>query len=186
MTERFLEGRVALVTGGARRIGGEIARQLHGAGHTVLLHYRSSADEARALADLNPDRLDVQREVGFLAQVATIPRPERELLLPKMLEQKVDRGRVELGVDVWREYVDHVLDLPGLKKQSLRRSHTRGAHVYILLPVPHGNALCPKRSSKESEITGRKLRIDARPRHTRRRQQPRSLRVRAAQLLTIL
>jgi pteridine reductase len=45
-----LAGRTALVTGGARRVGAAIARALHGAGANVVLHYRSSATEAEALA----------------------------------------------------------------------------------------------------------------------------------------
>ncbi|WP_439133942.1 pteridine reductase [Pseudomaricurvus sp.] len=43
---------VALITGGARRIGAEIIRQLHQQGYRVLIHYRHSRDEAQALADL--------------------------------------------------------------------------------------------------------------------------------------
>ena len=39
-----------LVTGAARRVGAEIARQLHACGARVALHYRSSAGEAEALA----------------------------------------------------------------------------------------------------------------------------------------
>lgn len=42
---------VILVTGAARRVGAEIARVLHAAGATVALHYRHSADDAKALAD---------------------------------------------------------------------------------------------------------------------------------------
>lgn len=48
-----------LVTGAARRVGAEIARNLHAAGARVALHYRRSADEAEALAEalnaLRPD-----------------------------------------------------------------------------------------------------------------------------------
>ncbi|MGN2242908.1 pteridine reductase [Frateuria sp. GZRR33] len=40
---------VALVTGGARRVGASIARTLHAAGYDLALHYRHSADEAAAL-----------------------------------------------------------------------------------------------------------------------------------------
>ncbi|WP_298137003.1 pteridine reductase [Acidiferrobacter sp.] len=40
---------VALVTGGGRRLGAAIARQLHARGLSVVVHYRSSADEARLL-----------------------------------------------------------------------------------------------------------------------------------------
>ena len=42
---------VALVTGGARRIGAEIARHLHREGYDIALHYRSSAGDAESLAD---------------------------------------------------------------------------------------------------------------------------------------
>jgi len=41
---------VVLITGAARRVGAEIARTLHAAGANLLLHYRSSAAAADALA----------------------------------------------------------------------------------------------------------------------------------------
>lgn len=50
---------VVLVTGGARRVGAAIVRHLHGAGCSVAIHYRSSADEAESLAqELNAMRAD--------------------------------------------------------------------------------------------------------------------------------
>ena len=49
--EATLDGKVALVTGGARRIGAAIARRLHEAGANVAIHYCRSAAEARALRD---------------------------------------------------------------------------------------------------------------------------------------
>jgi 3-oxoacyl-[acyl-carrier protein] reductase len=45
-----LEGRTALVTGGSRGIGKAIAAELAGAGATVVLGYRSGADEAEGVA----------------------------------------------------------------------------------------------------------------------------------------
>jgi len=52
-----LEGKAALVTGGARRVGAAIARRLHAAGASVLLHYRDSeADAARLESELNAVR----------------------------------------------------------------------------------------------------------------------------------
>ena len=52
-----LEGKVALVTGAARRIGAAVARRLHGAGAKVLLHHRGSEKDAQALeAELNAAR----------------------------------------------------------------------------------------------------------------------------------
>ena len=44
-----LAGRCVLVTGGARRIGAEIARRLHAAGASVAVHHRTSVAEADAL-----------------------------------------------------------------------------------------------------------------------------------------
>jgi pteridine reductase len=52
-----LRDRVLLITGSARRVGAQIARTLHGAGASVLLHYRTSATAAKALAaELNKER----------------------------------------------------------------------------------------------------------------------------------
>jgi 3-oxoacyl-[acyl-carrier protein] reductase len=45
-----LEGRTALVTGGSRGIGKAIAAELAGAGATVVVGYRSGAEEAEAVA----------------------------------------------------------------------------------------------------------------------------------------
>lgn len=59
----------AIVTGGARRIGASIVRALHERGLNVLIHYRSSGDDAEQLAaDLNDQRdhsaACVQAELG--------------------------------------------------------------------------------------------------------------------------
>lgn len=45
------QGRVALVTGGARRVGKAIALALAGRGADVVVHYNSGADEAHATRD---------------------------------------------------------------------------------------------------------------------------------------
>jgi len=42
--------KTALITGAAARIGAEIARTLHAAGMNIVIHYRSSAESAEALA----------------------------------------------------------------------------------------------------------------------------------------
>src|SRR5947199_8681231 len=46
-----LQGKVVLITGGARRVGAAIARRLHKSGATLMLHYRSSVADARKLQD---------------------------------------------------------------------------------------------------------------------------------------
>ena len=52
-----LDGRCALVTGAAKRIGAVIARTLHAAGANVAIHYnRSAADADQLAAELNRSR----------------------------------------------------------------------------------------------------------------------------------
>lgn len=52
-----LKGKVVLITGGAKRLGAAICRRLHGCGAELFVHYRSAAEEARALqAELNAKR----------------------------------------------------------------------------------------------------------------------------------
>lgn len=68
------EIKVALVTGAAKRIGAEIARQLHAAGFNVVVHYNKSAKTAQALIDeLNKTRANsavcLQADLNDQAQI---------------------------------------------------------------------------------------------------------------------
>jgi pteridine reductase len=56
---RTLEGKRALITGAARRIGAAITERLHEAGVDVAIHYRSSGAKAKELSEvLNQSRRD--------------------------------------------------------------------------------------------------------------------------------
>ena len=58
-SQETLDGKVALVTGAARRIGAAIAVTLHAAGARIVVHYRGSRTEADELvASLNAVRAD--------------------------------------------------------------------------------------------------------------------------------
>jgi pteridine reductase len=88
-----LEGKTALVTGAAKRIGAAIARRLHAAGANVVLHYRGAEAEATALeAELNAVRTGSAARVkaDLLAPIA--PR----LLLGSALERF---GRLDVLVN---------------------------------------------------------------------------------------
>jgi len=77
-----LSGKTVLITGAARRIGATIARTLHDAGANLVLHYRSSADEAMALAaalDKNR-RGSVATVQGDLLATARLPGLVRSAL----------------------------------------------------------------------------------------------------------
>ncbi len=72
-----MQNRVVLITGGARRVGAAISRLLHAGGANLLVHYRSSAAEARALqAELNAIRPDsvalVQANLLNIAHLPTL------------------------------------------------------------------------------------------------------------------
>lgn len=49
--EPEMQGKVVLVTGGAKRVGAAICRRLHAAGASIAVHYRSSKGEAESLRD---------------------------------------------------------------------------------------------------------------------------------------
>src|SRR5512143_2236818 len=84
-----VQGKVVLITGGAKRVGAAICRRLHADGASLMLHYRASAGEARLLqAELNHARAD---------SVALI---QADLLdvgkLPSLVEQTVQTfGRLD-------------------------------------------------------------------------------------------
>lgn len=75
MQENDLTGKVALITGGARRVGAQIARTLHAHGMNLVIHYRSSSDDARALqTELERQRpKSVALVKGDLLKVAGLP-----------------------------------------------------------------------------------------------------------------
>ncbi len=84
MQKNPLALKVALITGGARRVGAEIARTLHHAGMNVILHYNASEEEAIHLsAQLNQirahsavairsDLQQLENEKALIAQAAGI------------------------------------------------------------------------------------------------------------------
>lgn len=59
MPDQSLAGKVALITGGAHRIGAAIGRLLHREGANLVVHYLSSESAAHALQqELNAERAD--------------------------------------------------------------------------------------------------------------------------------
>lgn len=77
MQKNPLAGKVALVTGGARRVGAEIARTLHAAGMNVVLHYNASEEDALQLCD----QLNHLREKSAVIARAALHEPESDKML---------------------------------------------------------------------------------------------------------
>jgi len=92
-TSISLGDQVALITGGAQRIGARIARLLHAEGVNLVLHYRSSVEAAQALADeLNAERAGSTRLVQAELQDPAAPR----LLIEAV---QAFRGRLDILVN---------------------------------------------------------------------------------------
>ena len=88
-----MQSKVVLITGGARRVGAAICRNLHSHGASIMVHYRSSAKEARALqAELNLKRAD---------SVALIQSDLLNLsMLPNLVGDTVKRfGRLDVVIN---------------------------------------------------------------------------------------
>src|SRR6478752_7721808 len=90
---RGLEGRVVLITGGAKRVGAAICRRLHKSGASIMLHFRASAGEARLL----------QSELNHL-RAHSVSLIQADLLdvgkLPSLVEQTVQSfGRLDALVN---------------------------------------------------------------------------------------
>ncbi|MBV8466235.1 MAG: pteridine reductase [Burkholderiales bacterium] len=88
-----MEAKVALVTGGAKRVGAAVVRRLHGAGFNVMVHYRSSATDARALAA----ELNLQRPSSVAIAQADLLNMAA---LPVLVQQTVEHfGRLDAVVN---------------------------------------------------------------------------------------
>lgn len=79
-----MQGKVVLVTGGAKRVGAAICRRLHAAGANIALHYRASLAEAQALqAELNL----VRDGSVMLCQADLLDLPSLPVLVAQVVEQ---------------------------------------------------------------------------------------------------
>jgi pteridine reductase len=88
-----IAGKVALVTGAARRIGAAIARALHDQGMNIVLHYRSSASEAAELAQ----QLNRQRPHSAISLQTDLQRSDD---LPALVRQAASAwGRLDALVN---------------------------------------------------------------------------------------
>lgn len=71
-----ISAKTILITGGAKRIGQQMARTLHKTGHNIMVHYRSSANAAdKLVTELNAQRPSSAAAVqGDLLDIDCIPQ----------------------------------------------------------------------------------------------------------------
>lgn len=88
-----MQGKVILVTGGAKRVGAAICRRLHEQGARLIVHYRSSFDEAKALCD------ELNHKRSHSAALAQADLLETELL-SGFIEKTINRfGQLDVLVN---------------------------------------------------------------------------------------
>lgn len=114
--DQALQGKTALVTGAARRVGAVIARRLHAAGADVVIHYRGSeADAAKLEADLNALRPQSARRVkaDLLAPIAPRALVDAALAHFKRLDILVNNASTFYPTAVGRIEATHWDELMG-------------------------------------------------------------------------
>ena len=129
--------KVALITGGARRVGAAVCRSLHGAGLDLMVHYRSSADDARALqAELNAVRSEsVALVQADLLNISSLPTMVNDTVRQfGRLDVLINNASSyyptpvgEVGEDEWEDLMGTNLKTPLFLSQAaaphLKRNH---------------------------------------------------------------
>ena len=141
MTPKKSEKKVALVTGGAKRIGGAICRALAQSGYTIALHYGTSTAGAEKTAR------DISKDGGVCATFACdlSDAHATEDLIPSVLAELgsldvlINSASIfekstlaEGSIDVWDRHFAVNLKAPYILMRSFARYAKQGSIVNIL------------------------------------------------------
>jgi len=105
-----LEGKVVLVTGGARGIGAAVSRELAAAGARVCVNYRAGAETADALASelggiaIGADVADPEQVASLVARVETELGPLDALVANAGITR--DTLIMRMSDEEWQEVID--------------------------------------------------------------------------------
>lgn len=129
--------KIVLITGGAKRVGAAICRQLHAQGANLMIHYNTSVNEARALqAELNlmrPDSVAIIQ--GDLLNLAVLPNLVSETIkhfgrLDVLINNASTYYPTEIGQineNNWQDLIGSNLKAPVFLAQAaateLRKNH---------------------------------------------------------------
>ncbi|MFZ9411335.1 MAG: pteridine reductase [Burkholderiaceae bacterium] len=123
-----IENKVILITGGAKRVGAAICRLLHSNGANLMIHYRSSVNEARALqSELNLKRPNSVAIIqGDLLNLAVLPTLIQETVqhfgkLDVLINNASSYYSTELGAineEAWQDLMGSNLKAPLFLSQA--------------------------------------------------------------------
>jgi len=146
-TENSLENKVILITGGAKRVGAAICRMLHAGGAKLMIHYRQSASEARALqAELNLQRPNSVAIIhGDLLNLAVLPKLVQETVqhfgrLDVLINNASSYYATELGDigdDQWQDLIGSNLKAPLFLSQAAAAELTKTKGCIINITDMH-------------------------------------------------
>jgi pteridine reductase len=138
-----LDSKVILITGGAKRVGAAICRMLHASGANLMIHYRQSVSEARALqAELNLKRPNSAAIIhGDLLNIAILPKLVQETVnhfghLDVLINNASSYYATELGEigdNEWQDLTGSNLKAPLFLSQaaSSELTKTKGCIINI-------------------------------------------------------
>jgi pteridine reductase len=132
-----LNNKVALITGGAKRVGAAICRELHASGANLMIHYKTSVKEARTLqAELNLQRANSVAIIqGDLLNIAVMPNLVHETVnhfgkLDVLINNASSYYPTEIGhinEESWHDLMGSNLKAPMFLAQAaateLRKNH---------------------------------------------------------------
>ena len=135
--------KIVLITGGAKRVGAATCRSLHARGARLMVHYRSSHDEAQALADelnhlrrdsctlVNADLLDIERLPQLVE--ATLKHYGRLDVLINNASSFYPTEVGQITADNWEDLIGTNLKAPLFLAQAAADAlrHTHGCIVNI-------------------------------------------------------
>ncbi len=142
-----LENKVVLITGGAKRVGACISRELHAHGANLMIHYNTSNKEAKALqAELNLKRKDsvsiIQGDLLNMSVVSSLPAEtvKRFGQLDILINNASTYEPTEIGninEDNWQDLIGSNLKAPVFLCQSAAKELKKNKGCIINITDMH-------------------------------------------------